>query len=107
MFLLNLLFILFGQNSGAANGFFNASLNDSDNNPTSFQKFKSNKATAVVFLLVDCPASQDYTLTLNRLSSKYNSQPVSIVGIIPGKFSNDEEIKKFIMQYHIKFPVLK
>src|SRR5204863_41793 len=82
-------------------------LADINNNEFRFDKLKNSKATAIILLLSDCPASQSYTLTLNKLSKKYSAANISFVGIFPGKYSTDEELKGFQKDYKITFPLLK
>jgi peroxiredoxin len=99
--------ILFLQNiSGEENAFFNFKLNDVDKHSVSFSDFKSNKASVIVFLLSDCPASQSYTTTLNKLSKKYLPEKIKFYGVFPGKFSTTEELKSFQKIYMISFPLL-
>ena len=74
---------------------FDFKLHDLGNHEFSFDAFKNNSATAVIFLLSDCPASQSYTLTLNKLAKKYSAKKISFVGVFPGKYSTDEELKNF------------
>jgi peroxiredoxin len=85
--------------------FYSFILNDVDNHPHNFSDLKKYKATAIIFLLVDCPASQSYSLTLNNLKKKYPQ--VNLIGIFPGKYSTEEEMRNFRDTYHITFPLLK
>ena len=87
--------------------FFEFKLLNLDNKTISFSDFKSNKATIIVFLLSDCPASQSYTLTLNKLAKKYDKNKVEMIGVFPGTFSTDEELRKFKSQYKINFQLVK
>jgi peroxiredoxin len=86
---------------------FQITLNDIDDRPVSFSDFKKNKATVFVFLMSDCPASQDYTLTLNKLADKYRKDSVFFKGVFPGDFSAGNEMKKFKEVYKINFQLLK
>jgi thiol-disulfide isomerase/thioredoxin len=92
-------------NGAMVNDFYSYVLDDVDNKSQSFSEFKKYKATAVVFLLVDCPASQSYTLTLNNLAKKYPQ--VHLIGIFPGTYSTNQEMQDFKNTYHINFPLLK
>ncbi len=87
--------------------FFQFKLPDINNKIVLFSDFKNNNATIIIFLLSDCPASQSYTLTLNKLSKTYSKNKISFVGIFPGTFSTDEELINFKKQYKINFPLLK
>jgi peroxiredoxin len=83
------------------------SLNTVDNKSFQFSDFKNKKATVIIFLLSDCPASESYTLTLNKLSEKYSEKNISFAGVFPGTFSSDEELVKFRDRYKIRFTLLK
>ena len=60
--------------------------------------------TVWVFLAVDCPISQKYISELRRMDSVYASQKLRVRGIVPGKV-NPTEVKTFVEEYAIKFPV--
>ena len=87
--------------------FFHFTLYDLDNKLISFTNLEKFKTTAIVFLLSDCPASQDYTLTLNELYLKYKVNNITFIGIFPGKFSTNDELLTFQKKYKVKFPLLK
>jgi thiol-disulfide isomerase/thioredoxin len=93
--------------SGITDGIFNLRLPDIENKFVSFSNFKNNKATVFVFLLTDCPASQSYTLTLNKLAKNYRNNNVLFVGVFPGKYASDKEIIEFKKIYKITFPLIK
>ena len=93
--------------SFVADDFFQFNLHDIQNKIVSFSDFKKNKATVIIIFLSDCPASQSYTLTLNKLAKKYNANNISFIGIFPGSYSTDDELKKFKSDYKIEFPLLK
>jgi len=57
-----------------------------------------------VFLSPECPISQNYTRTLNRLNHQYAAS-VDIHGIIPGKTWKTTDITAFAAKYHIVFPL--
>jgi thiol-disulfide isomerase/thioredoxin len=102
-----ILLAIFQSYSFAADDFFQIRLPDLQNKTFSFSDLKKNKATAIIILLSDCPASQSYTLTLSKLAKKYSSKSISFVGIFPGAFSTDDELKKFQADYKIVFPLVK
>jgi peroxiredoxin len=87
--------------------FFDFKLADINNHEFAFTEFKKSTATVVIFLLSDCPASQSYTLTLNKLSKKYQPDKIAFLGVFPGKYSTDDELKDFKKIYKINFPLVK
>ena len=101
------LFLFLFCNADLQNEFFSMQYSDLDNKPFSFSELKSNKATVIVFLLSDCPASQSYSVTLNELANRYKSNHIGFFGVFPGTFSSDAEMKEFRDTYKITFPLLK
>lgn len=104
---LLILFSIMLNTSNTNDDFFQVKLPDLNNNIFSFSDLSDKKATAVIFLLSDCPASQSYTLTLNKLSKKYTGSNVAFVGVFPGHFSTDKELLDFKKEYKITFPLIK
>ncbi len=104
-----LIFFLtvFFNPSSSIDNFFQFKLPNLDNKIISFSNFKNNKATVIIYLLSDCPATQSYTLTLNKLAKKYYENKISFIGVFPGTYSTDDELQKFKRQYKIIFPLLK
>ena len=103
------LFLCLGYSYSAFSQFdlFKNQLTDLDNKSFPLSDLSKNKASVFIFLLSDCPASQDYTLTLNELSKKYKSQNILFYGVFPGKFGTDAELKEFNKDYKINFSLLK
>jgi hypothetical protein len=64
----------------------------------------TDSLTVWVFLAVDCPISQKYISELRRIDSIYTGHKLRVRGIVPGKV-NPNEVKTFVDEYAIKFPV--
>lgn len=60
--------------------------------------------TLFVFLSPECPLSQGYTATLNKIDSQFTAS-VAVVGIIPGRVYPASDVKTFVNNYRISFPV--
>ncbi len=58
-----------------------------------------------IFLSPECPLSQKYTLTLNRLHKQYN-QLVYFMGIFPGNDYHNKDFKAFKKKYDIQFDLI-
>jgi peroxiredoxin len=101
LFLLLLTFCGF-----AGDGIYSVQLKDCSEKYHALEEYKGNEATVIVYLLADCPASQYYSLTLNNISKKYTSDKIKLVGIFAGKFTKITEVRKFVSDYKIEFPVL-
>lgn len=72
-----------------------------------FRMYETRKFTAsvFVFLLPDCPACENYTLTLNNLEKKFKSSGISFYGVFP-PFVKNTDVEKFKKDYRIGFPLL-
>ncbi len=72
-----------------------------------FRMYETRKfnSSVFVFLLPDCPACENYTLTLNSLSKKYAASGVQFYGVFP-QFIKPGEIENFRTAYKINFPLL-
>jgi thiol-disulfide isomerase/thioredoxin len=71
--------------------------------PDPIPQLLSNKQGAIfVFLSPDCPLSQNYAPTLNRLRSQFQPNGIEFYAVFPGKPVVDD----FIATYKITFPVL-
>ena len=72
-----------------------------------FRMYETRKYTAsvFVFLLPDCPACENYTGTLNKLSERYKSKGIQFFGVFPD-FIKASEIDQFKATYKVRFPML-
>jgi len=72
-----------------------------------FRMYETQKfaASVFVFLLPDCPACENYTLTLNALSKKYEADGIRFFGVFPA-FVKAGEVEKFGKDYKLNFPLL-
>ncbi|MCX6275621.1 MAG: redoxin domain-containing protein [Bacteroidetes bacterium] len=72
-----------------------------------FRMYETRKdmASVFVFMLPDCPACENYTLTLNSLAKKYKALGVMFYGVFP-PFVKSDSIEKFRTSYKINFPLL-
>ncbi len=84
----------------------NLKLTSLENKKVDLSEIKNSKATAFVFLLTDCPASQNYTLTINKLFQKYSNKNIQINVVFPDTYSSLVEITQFKNEYKLKMPVL-
>lgn len=74
-------------------------LRDLNGTRTTLSAF-SGKLVAVVFLSPECPLCQNYTRTLNALEG------AEVVGIVPGRAYDREELLRFRDKYQVRFPLL-
>src|SRR5687767_13594528 len=60
-----------------------------------FEMAPDKKLLVFVFLSPECPLSQQYTLSLNELSTTHN-RLASVIGIFPGKSYDSKTISSFL-----------
>jgi hypothetical protein len=64
------------------------------------------KGAVFVFLAADCPLSQNYTLTLNRLQAQFQPKGVSFYGVFSGHSSEKKAVDEFVKTYKSNFQVV-
>ena len=102
-----ILFLIYGKSySQKPNGIFDLKLKTSDNSNFNSLSIKTSKATVFFFLLTDCPASQNYTLTINQLQKKYSGKNIQFNIVFPDTYSSITEIKTFQRDYKINMPIV-
>jgi peroxiredoxin len=62
--------------------------------------------TVTVFLSETCPICQSYTLTLKDLYSKYKTQSVTFIGVLPNYYSDQKSLAEFKKKYAIPFELV-
>ncbi|MFY8021188.1 MAG: redoxin domain-containing protein [Bacteroidia bacterium] len=80
-------------------------LKNLDGQKTRIQQFDQYKASVLWFISPDCPLCQNYTLTIKKIQEKYGKQ-IRIIGIVSGKQTSIQDIKKFKKEYQIDISVL-
>lgn len=70
-----------------------------------FISFSESPLSVLVFLSPDCPLCKNYSLVLNDLQQLYKSE-ISIYGVVPGNTYSNEEVRKYIKDYQLGFPVM-
>lgn len=71
------------------------------------QSVLHDSCTVIVFYSPDCPLSENYTLTINNLKTKYHKRSTNFIGIVSGESYSNEEILDFIRKYKIQFNFFK
>ena len=75
--------------------------------PMSIQDLRGAKATVLVFLSTECPISNGYLSTINRLASDYQPKGVNVVGINSNEGCSLRDMASHKKEFAISFPVLK
>jgi peroxiredoxin len=107
---LLVLFLLFsiqvsGQKKLSAEEIISSVLKTTDGKIFRMYETRKFAASVFVFLLPDCPACENYSLTLNTLSKKYQASGIQFYGVFPS-FVKPADIEKFRASYRINFPLL-
>lgn len=64
--------------------------------------------TVYIFLSENCPLSQNYIGTLNKLYDAYGAKSgVEFTGVFSNYFSGKKSIREFQDKYDVKFPLIK
>lgn len=80
-------------------------LNDFTGRRHALDDFRGEKATVIVFLSFDCPVSNSYIPTLNRLAKQYGSHGVRFLGLYPLDDA-PSQLAKEARRFEVSFPVL-
>jgi thiol-disulfide isomerase/thioredoxin len=85
---------------------FSFRLSLSNDSLLNFETLKTNKASVFVFLAPDCPLSQSYTLTLNKLRGQFADAGVGFYGVVESSKYERKEIDEYTTQYRIDLPIV-
>lgn len=72
----------------------------------SLEEIKQAPATVFAFFSPDCPLSENYSLTLNRLNNAFSGQHVQCYMVFAGTSYSVQEIDSFCLRFHPNMPVL-
>ncbi len=70
--------------------------------PNTYAQHKSN-VEVIIFLGSECPISQKYVNTLNKIYTDYHVRGVALTAFFPEKIKN-ESLENFRAEYDVKFP---
>ncbi len=70
-------------------------------------ELRGEKATVIIFLSTECPISNGYLTTINRLAADFQSRGVNVVGINPNEGCSLRDMAVHRKEFEITFPVLK
>lgn len=72
-----------------------------------FESLYGEKATVLLFLSTECPISNGYAPTMNRLVREFRDRGVSFIGVNPNAGQSLRDVEVHRIRYDLKFPVLK
>ncbi len=66
----------------------------------------THEQTIFVFLSPECPLCQNYSLKINELIARHESDSLQFIGVVGGTYYPKHEIKHFLRKYSLGLPVL-
>jgi thiol-disulfide isomerase/thioredoxin len=82
-------------------------LSDSAGGQLSLQKSRGRVATVLVCMSIDCPVSNEYLPTLNRLAEHEGPRGINFIGIDPNAGDTRIAMAEHARQYKLTFPFVK
>jgi peroxiredoxin len=82
-------------------------LPDSGGGNLSLTEARGQVATVLVCMSVECPISNEYIPTLNRLADKYRPRGVKFIGVNPNAGQTLAEMADHARQFKLAFPFVK
>jgi len=80
-------------------------LHDLKHQPVQLSKFAQQQCV-FIFLSPECPLCQNYSVKINELVREYASDSLQFVGVFSGTYYPDEQIRRYLIKYEMKLPVL-
>jgi peroxiredoxin len=71
-----------------------------------YEDFKKNKATAIIFIDIDCPICQKYTKTINELQAKFEQKGITFLAIYPTQKPDNQKVIDFLEKYNFKMKLI-
>lgn len=97
--------VLFGGCGEINSSWIDVDLSDIDGQLVSFNGEESI-GTVFFFLSPECPLCENYSLNINQLFHRYDSNQISMYGIFPGTYYSTSQIKAFKIKYEMDLPFL-
>jgi peroxiredoxin len=82
-------------------------LPDADGNQHTLTSLKGKNGTVLVFLSIQCPICSAYNDRLVKLTQEYRARGINVVGINANSDEQAAEIKSYVKEKGLNFPVLK
>lgn len=95
--------------TGASNDdeFPRETLADSASGQRALVELRGRAATVLVSLSTECPISNEYLPTLNRLAERYRSRGVNFIGLNPSSGESLDDMRRHAAEHRLAFPFLK
>lgn len=83
------------------------SLPDVDGKEHKLSALRGTKGTALIFISVQCPVSNDYNERMAQLAADYKAKGINVVGINSNKAEMPDAIKTHAKEKNLSFTILK
>lgn len=77
-----------------------------DGDTLKLDEIKNHRATVIYFLSPECPLCQNYSLSMREMHQQYGDDDVLFLGVFPGKWYSEAEIKAYTLKYNLQFTML-
>ncbi len=95
------------KNDVGADEFPRASLADSAGGTRSLADSRGRVATVLVCMSVECPISNEYASTLNRLAKRFQPRGVNFIAIDPNAPETLQQMAEYAREQHLAFPFVQ
>jgi len=65
-----------------------------------------DSATVLFLLSPECPLCLDYAYTFRTLAEEYQARGIRFVGLFPGTYFSELQIKKYCSRFRLEFPMV-
>lgn len=93
--------------SAAVRSALSQSLTNADGESIRLESMTGRKGTVLVFLSTECPISNGYVPTLNRLHEEFARQGIAFIGVNSNEPQTLADVAAHAKKFDIQFPVLK
>ncbi len=92
--------------SKVATGVASMSLIRLDSSRFESSRLNRDSATVLFILSPECPLCLDYAYTFRTLQEEYGARGFRFVGVFPGNFFSESEIRKYCSRFQLDFPMV-
>jgi peroxiredoxin len=91
---------------GASGSLPNLPLRRLDGSAFSSGSLNRDSATVLFLLSPECPLCLDYAYTFRTLAEAYQTRGIRFVGLFPGEYFSELQIKKYCSRFRLEFPMV-
>lgn len=69
-------------------------------------RLRADSATLIWILSPECPLCHDYAYTFRAIEDSFQQKGIRVIGVFPGEFFSEQQIRMYCSRYLFDFPVL-